>query len=81
VFSAYAKSVYGMGVKRVNAREDRIDHLGQQSRCLWTTRAGGKTGRYARFIWAYAKANLAMEMEYRASFIVRAFGMILNDLM
>jgi ABC-2 type transport system permease protein len=63
------------------SREDRIDHLGQQSRLPVDDPSGGKTGRYARFIWAYAKANLAMEMEYRASFIVRAFGMILNDLM
>ncbi len=34
-----------------------------------------------RFIWEYAKANIAMEMEYRASFLIRVLGMILNDLM
>jgi len=42
---------------------------------------GGRIGRHAGFIWAYTKANLAMEMEYRVSFIGRVFGMILNDLM
>lgn len=40
-----------------------------------------KAARYGRFIWEYFKANLAMEMEYRVSFLGRVFGMILNDLM
>ena len=40
-----------------------------------------KAGRYAKFIWEYTKANMAMEMEYRVSFFGRVFGMILNDLM
>ena len=40
-----------------------------------------KAGRYANFVWEYAKANLSMEMEYRVSFVGRVFGMILNDLM
>lgn len=38
-------------------------------------------GNYLRFIGQYARANLSMAMEYRASFIGRVAGMIVNDLM
>lgn len=37
--------------------------------------------RSASFVWSYTKANLAMEMEYRASFVTRLFGVVLNDCM
>jgi len=40
-----------------------------------------KAVSYVKFIAEYWKANLAMEMEYRASFVGRVFGMVLNDLM
>lgn len=36
---------------------------------------------YIEFVLQYARANLSMEMEYRASFIGRVVGMIVNDLM
>jgi ABC-2 type transport system permease protein len=36
---------------------------------------------YASFLFEYLKANLAMQMEYRATFIGRIIGMVLNDAM
>lgn len=35
--------------------------------------------KYLRLIFQYFKTNLAMQMEYRFSFIVRVLGMMLND--
>ncbi|MGI6162612.1 MAG: ABC transporter permease [Bacillota bacterium] len=37
--------------------------------------------RYVSFVWEYMKVNMAMEMEYRAAFLARMFGMIVNDCM
>lgn len=36
---------------------------------------------YASFLLEYLKANLAMQIEYKASFVGRVIGMILNDAM
>ena len=36
---------------------------------------------YVSFIFEYFKSNLSMEMEYRASFIGRVAGMVMNDTM
>ncbi len=33
------------------------------------------------FVWSYAQANLAMEMEYRVSFATRLLGVLLSDCM
>ena len=35
--------------------------------------------RTAGFVWAYLKANLAMEMEYRAAFVAQVLSMAIND--
>jgi ABC-2 type transport system permease protein len=35
--------------------------------------------KYARFLLAYIKLNLAAAMEYRAAFIAQTLGMLLND--
>jgi ABC-2 type transport system permease protein len=43
--------------------------------------SGRGLASYLDFVLEYAKANLSMEMEYRASFAGRVFGMILNDAM
>ena len=47
--------------------------------------AGGGTrsglGRTVGFVWAYLKANLAMEMEYRAAFFAQVLSMAINDAM
>ncbi len=37
--------------------------------------------RSVSFVWEYTKTNLTMEMEYRAAFVARLFGMVLNDCM
>jgi len=34
-----------------------------------------------RLIWAYSRHNLMSAMAYRESFILQAFGMMINDLM
>jgi ABC-2 type transport system permease protein len=60
------------------SREDDATRVaGARSR--GTRRSG--LGAYLNFIFEYAKANLAMEMEYRVAFAARVFGMIVNDLM
>lgn len=47
--------------------EDKTPHFGLRS--------------YAAFVLEYFKANLAMEMEYRVSFLGKVAGMIVNDAM
>lgn len=37
--------------------------------------------RHICFVWEYVKVNIAMEMEYRAAFLARMFGMVVNDCM
>ena len=41
--------------------------------------AGGRRRGVLPLIWAYARLNLSMAMEYRASFLSQAFGMFVND--
>lgn len=41
--------------------------------------ARGGFGRTLGFVWAYLKANLAMELEYRAAFLAQVLSMAIND--
>lgn len=53
------------------------------SRAGRAPRPGGHKERQAggvlRFVWAYLKANLAMELEYRAAFFAQVLSMAIND--
>lgn len=57
--------------------------MSTEAKDLETGRRGRHPGivAYLRFVLQYAQANLSMEMEYRASFVGRVAGMILNDAM
>ncbi len=45
------------------------------------TQGRNSTRSYLGLVAGYLKANISMEMEYRASFVTRVLGMLLNDCM
>lgn len=63
------------------SREDRAGPgaAGAATGGATRSRRRGGFGRTLAFVWAYLKANVAMEMEYRAAFFAQVLSMAIND--